>query len=57
MPYWAVGWDLFVWIGHRRFARHWSVPQIRQELADSRGITLSDDAGGIGGAAGRHLNE
>src|SRR2546426_12021648 len=22
MPYWAVGWDLFVWIGHRRFARH-----------------------------------
>jgi len=44
MPYWAVGWDLFVWIGHRRFARHWSVPQIRQELADSRGITLSDDA-------------
>ena len=44
MPYWAVGWDLFVWIGQRRFARHWSVPQIRQELADSRRITLSDDA-------------
>lgn len=44
MPYWAIGWDVFVWVGHRRFARHWSVPQIRQELLDSYGIELSDDA-------------
>ena len=29
MPYWVLGWDVFCWIGHRRFARHWSVPQIR----------------------------
>ena len=44
MPYWAVSWDLYVWIGQRRFARHWSVPQIRPELANSRRILLSDDA-------------
>jgi hypothetical protein len=28
MPYWVLGWDVFCWLGHRRFARHWSVPQI-----------------------------
>jgi hypothetical protein len=44
MPWWAIGWDVFCWIGHRRFARHWSVPQIRQELVDGYQITLSDDA-------------
>jgi hypothetical protein len=27
MPYWVLGWDVFCWLGHRRFARHWSVPQ------------------------------
>jgi hypothetical protein len=31
-------------MGHRRFARHWSVPQIRSELADSYQIPLSADA-------------
>jgi hypothetical protein len=23
---WLIGWDVFCWLGHRRFARHWSVP-------------------------------
>lgn len=40
---WAVSWDLFAWIGHRRFARHWSVPQIRAELKDRFGIAVSAD--------------
>jgi hypothetical protein len=44
LPRSILGWDLFCWIGHRRFARHWSVPQIRAELLDSRQISLSDDA-------------
>lgn len=43
-PWWAVGWDVFAWIGHRRLARHWSIPQIRAELADSYAIDLSADA-------------
>lgn len=43
-PYWAVGWDVFCWIGQRRLSRHWSVGQIRGELADSHGINLSADA-------------
>jgi len=44
MPRWGIGWDVFCWIGQRRFSRHWSVPQIRHELADSYDIQLSDDA-------------
>jgi len=44
MPWWPIGWDVFAWIGHRRFARHWSVSQIRMELKDSHGIILSDDS-------------
>ena len=44
MPYWVLGWDVFCWIGHRRFARHWSVPQIRGELLDTYNIPLSSDA-------------
>jgi hypothetical protein len=44
LPGWLIGWDVFGWIGHRRFARHWSVPQIRNELRDSHGIKLSPDA-------------
>jgi hypothetical protein len=44
LPGWLVGWDVFCFIGHRRFARHWSVPQIRAELSDSYRIRLSDDA-------------
>jgi hypothetical protein len=44
MPYWVLAWDVFCWLGHRRFARHWSVPQIRDELADRFVIPLSVDA-------------
>jgi hypothetical protein len=44
MPWWGIGWDVFAFIGHRRFARHWSVPQIRAELSDTYGVTLSEDA-------------
>src|SRR4051812_27708083 len=44
LPGWLIGWDVFCFIGHRRFARHWSVPQIRAELHDSYAITLSVDA-------------
>jgi hypothetical protein len=42
-PFWTIGWDVFAWMGHRRFARNWSVPQIRAELADSYGIAVSPD--------------
>ena len=43
-PHWAIGWDVFCWIGHRRFSRHWAIPQIRAELLDAYRIPLSDDA-------------
>jgi hypothetical protein len=43
-PWWLIGWDVFCWMGHRRFARHWSVPQIRGELVDTYQISLSADA-------------
>jgi hypothetical protein len=42
-PHWAIGWDVFCWIGHRRFSRHWAIPQIRDELIDAWRIKLSDD--------------
>lgn len=44
MPHWGIGWDVFCWLGQRRFSRHWSVPQLRAELSDSYAIRLSDDA-------------
>jgi hypothetical protein len=44
MPWWVLGWDVFCWLGHRRFARHCSVPQIRADLADLHQIALSPDA-------------
>ena len=34
LPKWAIGWDVFCWIGHRRCSRHWSIPQIQSELRD-----------------------
>jgi hypothetical protein len=43
-PWWKIGWDVFAWIGHRRFARHWSVGQIRCELFDSYSVIVSEDA-------------
>jgi len=44
MPWWALGWDVVCWLGHRRFARHWSVGQLRAALADTDQSRLSDDA-------------
>jgi hypothetical protein len=43
-PRLTVGWDVFAWIGLRRYLRHWSVPQICAELSDSHQIDLSEDA-------------
>jgi hypothetical protein len=43
-PRLAVAWDVFAWIGQRRFARHWCVPQICEELLDGHEIQLSEDA-------------
>jgi len=44
MPRWCLGWDVLCWLGHRRFARHWSVSQLRAALKDTHQIQLSDDA-------------
>lgn len=44
LPRSIMGWDVFCWVGHRRFSRHWSVPQIRAELQDSYRIGVSEDA-------------
>src|SRR5215469_3693712 len=44
MPWWVLGWDVVCWLGQRRFARHWSVQQLRTELAETYHIPLSDDA-------------
>src|SRR5262252_4693059 len=44
MPWWALGWDVVCWLGQRRFARHWSVGQIRAALADTYQMRLSADA-------------
>jgi hypothetical protein len=44
LPWWLIGWDVFCWMGHRRFARHWSIPQLQAELRDGYRIPLSDDA-------------
>jgi hypothetical protein len=43
-PSWAIGWDVFCWIGHRRCSRHMSIPYIQSELLDDYAIKLSDDA-------------
>ena len=43
-PNWAIGWDVFCWIGHRRCAHHMSIPLIQSELLDDYAIKLSDDA-------------
>lgn len=44
LPRSILGWDVFCWIGHRRFSRHWSVPQIRAELQDRYQVGVSEDA-------------
>jgi hypothetical protein len=43
LPWWLIGWDVFCWMGQRRFARHWSVPQIQAELQDAYHIGLCRD--------------
>jgi hypothetical protein len=42
LPGWAIGWDVFCWIGHRRFSRHMSIPHIRGELLDAYAIHLTE---------------
>lgn len=44
LPRMAIAWDVFCWIGHRRFSRHWSITQIQSELSDQYHITISDDS-------------
>jgi hypothetical protein len=44
LPWWLIGWEVCCGMGHRRFARQWSVPQIRGALADTSQIPLSADA-------------
>src|SRR6266446_4883579 len=44
MPWWVLGWDVVCWLGQRRFARHWSVGQLRTELADTYQMHMSHDA-------------
>ena len=44
LPRMAIGWDVFCWIGHRRFSRHWSITQIQSELSDQYHIKISDDS-------------
>jgi hypothetical protein len=44
LPNWAIGWDVFCWIGQRRCSRHWSITQIQGELGETYGIKLSADA-------------
>jgi len=44
LPKWAVGWDVFCWIGHRRYSRHRPIPQIQSDLWDDYGIKLSADS-------------
>src|SRR5712691_3835840 len=44
LPWWVLGCDVVCWLGQRRFARHWSVAQLRAELADTYQSRLSDDA-------------
>jgi hypothetical protein len=44
LPRMAIGWDVFCWIGQRRFSRHWSITQIQSELSDQYHIKISDDS-------------
>jgi hypothetical protein len=44
LPQMAIAWDVFCWIGHRRFSRHMAVSLIQSELLDDYQIKLSADA-------------
>jgi hypothetical protein len=43
LPRSSFGWDVFCWVGHRRFKRHWSIPQIQTELQETYRIPLSTE--------------
>ena len=43
-PNWAIGWDVFCWIGHRRCSATCRSPASGPRLEDSYAIKLSDDA-------------
>jgi len=42
-PHWSISWDLFAWMGHRRYQRHWSCEQISGDLWDRFRMRVSDD--------------
>jgi len=42
-PHWLIGWDVFAFIGHRRFSRHWAIPEIREELLETYHVIISHD--------------
>jgi hypothetical protein len=42
LPGWGIAWDVFCWVGHRRFSRHRSIPQIRGEPHDAFAIDLTE---------------
>jgi hypothetical protein len=44
MPRGCLGWEVLCGLGHRRFARHWSVPQLRLACPDTPRSRLSDEA-------------
>lgn len=44
LPKWAIGWDVFCWIGQRRWSRHWSITQIQADLSDAYRIQISADS-------------
>jgi hypothetical protein len=44
LPWWRLGWDVCGWMGPRRGARQWSVPQRRGALADPEPMPLSAEA-------------
>jgi len=43
MPHWTIDWELFLWMGYRRYKRDWSIPQIHHELLDSYQISISEN--------------
>lgn len=42
-PLWILAWDVFAHLGHARFARHQSVPELCEELRECYNINLSED--------------
>jgi hypothetical protein len=39
-PQWRIDWEILLWIGFRRYKRHWSIPQIQAELLDTYQLAL-----------------